>query len=109
VGRALPIDRAPKYVVSSTLKKAEGTFNTYQKAMLSRRSPSWKQQPVDVAAAGSWIGTVTLVRCYQQADEATMLAVVMSAGQLREQQAKKVTCLHTVFAQARVNNWEQKS
>jgi integrase len=40
---------------------------------------------VDVAAAGGWIGTDTLIRCYQQADEATMLAVVMSAGQLREQ------------------------
>jgi hypothetical protein len=42
---------------------------------------------VDVAAPGGWIGTDTLVRSYQQADEATMLAVVMSAGQLREQQA----------------------
>jgi hypothetical protein len=40
---------------------------------------------VDVAAAGGWTGTDTLVRCYQQADEATMLAVVMSVGELREQ------------------------
>jgi hypothetical protein len=33
-------------------------------------------------------GTDTLVRCYQQVDEATMLAVVMSAGVLREQALK---------------------
>ena len=48
---------------------------------------SIRMPAVDVAAAGGWIGTATLPRCYQQADEATMLAVVMSAGQLREQPA----------------------
>lgn len=42
---------------------------------------------VDVAAAGGWVGTETLQRCYQQADEATMLAVVLSGGELRERQA----------------------
>ena len=42
---------------------------------------------VDVAAAGGWIGTDTLVRCYQQADAATMLAVVLGGGELRERQA----------------------
>ena len=42
---------------------------------------------VDVAAAGGWAGTETLVRCYQQADDATMLAVVLGAGQRREKQA----------------------
>ena len=39
-----------------------------------------------VAAAGGWAGTESLVRCYQQADEATILAVVLSGGQLREKQ-----------------------
>jgi hypothetical protein len=42
---------------------------------------------VDVAAAGRWTGTGTLVRCYQHADDATMLAVVLGGGQLREKQA----------------------
>ena len=42
---------------------------------------------VHVAAAGGWTGTETLTRCYQQADEATMLAVVLGGGQLREKQA----------------------
>jgi hypothetical protein len=42
---------------------------------------------VDVAAAGGWTGTDTLVRCYQQADNATMLAVVLGGGQRREKQA----------------------
>ncbi len=31
---------------------------------------------VDVAAAGGWTETSSLKRCYQQADEATMLEVV---------------------------------
>jgi hypothetical protein len=42
---------------------------------------------VDVAAAGGWAGTETLVRCYQQADDATMLAVVLGGGQLKGKQA----------------------
>lgn len=42
---------------------------------------------VDVAAAGGWTGTETLILCYQQADEATMLAVVLGGGLLRERPA----------------------
>jgi hypothetical protein len=42
---------------------------------------------VDVAAAGGWTGTETLVRCYQQADEATILAVVLGGMHLREREA----------------------
>ncbi len=38
---------------------------------------------VDVAAAGGWTETNSLKQCYQQADEATMLRVVLSGGQLR--------------------------
>ena len=38
---------------------------------------------VDVAAAGGWTKTNSLKQCYQQADEATMLRVVLSGGQLR--------------------------
>jgi hypothetical protein len=39
---------------------------------------------VDVAAAREWKGTVSLKRAYQQADPATILDVVLGAGQLRE-------------------------
>ena len=42
---------------------------------------------VDVAAAGGWKETTSLKRCYQQADEATMLDVVLGGGELRERKA----------------------
>ncbi len=42
---------------------------------------------VDVAAAGGWKETTSLKRAYQQADQDTMLEVVMGAGKLRERQA----------------------
>ncbi len=42
----------------------------------------------DTAAAGGWSSTETLLRCYQQADEETMLAVVMGGAELRERKAR---------------------
>jgi hypothetical protein len=38
----------------------------------------------DVAAAGGWKNTVSLKTAYQQADQETMLQVVLGAGELRE-------------------------
>lgn len=38
----------------------------------------------DVAAAGGWKETSSLKRAYQQADQATMLRVVVEAGEQRE-------------------------
>ena len=38
----------------------------------------------DVAAAGGWRELESLRQCYQQADEATMLEVVLSGGKLME-------------------------
>jgi hypothetical protein len=38
----------------------------------------------DLAAAGGWKGTEALQRCYLQADDATMLSVVMGGAALRE-------------------------
>ena len=40
---------------------------------------------VDVAAAGGWASLEALKRSYQQADQETMLSVVLGAGELREQ------------------------
>lgn len=42
----------------------------------------------DTAAAGGWASTETLVRCYQQPDEETMLEVVLNSAELRERKAK---------------------
>jgi len=47
---------------------------------------------VDVAAAGGWTETSSLKRCYQRADEATMLEVVLGGGQLREGVKSRVVC-----------------
>jgi integrase len=41
----------------------------------------------DTAAAGGWASTETLVRCYQQPDDETMLAVVLNSAELRERKA----------------------
>jgi hypothetical protein len=37
-----------------------------------------------VAVAGGWKETTSLKRAYQQADQQTMLKVVLGAGELRE-------------------------
>lgn len=39
---------------------------------------------VDVAASGGWKNAITLKQAYQQADQATLLQVVLGAGELRE-------------------------
>ncbi len=62
--------------------KQEGSlWHAYRRKWATER----KHLPdVDVAAAGGWRETDSLKRCYQQADQATMLEVVLSGGQLRE-------------------------
>jgi integrase len=68
-----------------------GGWHTFRRKWATER----KHLPtVDVAAAGGWAGTETLVRCYQQADDATMLAVVLGAGRLREKHAESAASLH---------------
>jgi len=42
---------------------------------------------VDVAAAGGWAELTSLKTAYQQADDATMLRVVLGGGELRERRA----------------------
>ncbi len=44
-----------------------------------------KDMPLkDVAEAGGWRDPNTLLKCYQQPDEATMTRVVLEPGKLRE-------------------------
>jgi len=61
-----------------------GTWHPYRRKWATAR----KHLPLtDVAAAGGWKSTATLLRCYQQPDDATMLQVVLGGTQLRERQA----------------------
>jgi integrase len=56
------------------LKKLDGSlWHAYRRASATSR----KELPIgDVAAAGGWSDVATLLRCYQQPDEATMLSVM---------------------------------
>src|SRR6185436_12186169 len=82
-------DRATRWLVSAErlaklAKLDRGLWHAFRRKWATER----KHLPtVDVAAAGGWAGTESLVRCYQQTDDATMLAVVLGAGRLREKQA----------------------
>jgi len=69
----------------SKLPKQDGSlWHAYRRKWATER----KHLPdVDVAAAGGWKETTSLKRCYRQADEATMLEVVLGGGELRERQA----------------------
>ena len=55
-------------------------FHAYRQAWATAR----KHLPLkDVAEVGGWRSTETLVRCYTQVDEATMLAVVSETRKVR--------------------------
>ena len=68
--------------VLAQLPKQRGSlWHAYRRKWATER----KHLPdADVAAAGGWKVLESLRQCYQQADEATMLEVVLSGGQLRE-------------------------
>ncbi len=67
------------------LPKQQGSlWHAYRRKWATERK---HLSPTDVAQAGGWSNVATLQRCYQQADEATMLEVVLGGGELRERQA----------------------
>ena len=88
VDPSLPVryERASEWLLSAEklaeVPKQKGSlWHAYRRKWATER----KHLPdVDVAAAGGWTETSSLKRCYQQADEATMLEVVLGGGQLRE-------------------------
>ena len=88
-GRPLQYTRARTWLLEAErlaeLPKQRGSlFHAYRRAWATSR----KHLPVtDVAAAGGWRSTVTIQRCYQQPDEATMLSVVLGGAELREKKA----------------------
>ena len=62
-------------------KLKRGVWHPYRRRWATVR----KHLPLtDVAAAGGWKSTQTLLECYQQPDEATMLEVVLGGAELRE-------------------------
>jgi len=67
------------------LPKLKGSlWHAFRRAWATAR----KHMPLkDTAAAGGWASTETLVRCYQQPDDETMLAVVLNSAELREKKA----------------------
>lgn len=85
-------NKAPwtRYHARSVLQRAEkragltplegGDFHPYRRAWATAR----KHLPlVDVASAGGWKSTATLLRCYMQPDEATLYRVVSESVKLR--------------------------
>ncbi len=55
-------------------------FHAYRRAWATAR----KHLPLkDVAEAGGWRSTATLLRCYTQTDDATMLAAVSETRKVR--------------------------
>ena len=88
---AVPItkDRASLWLLEAERlaglpKLRGGIWHPYRRKWATVR----KHLPLtDVAAAGGWKNTETLLRCYQQPDEGTMLRVVLEGGELRERKA----------------------
>ncbi len=79
--RAQPIDRS---TMDRRLRKAykhaelESPPGGLWHAWRRKWATEGKQFPLkDVAGAGGWRSTETLVRCYQQTDEAAVLSVVL--------------------------------
>jgi integrase len=83
---AQPVDRSTmdrrlrKAYKQAELKPSEGgLWHPWRRKWATER----KDLPVkDVATAGGWSDTKTLLRSYQQADEATVTRVVLSAPKL---------------------------
>jgi integrase len=64
---------------------AGSDFHAYRRAWATARK---HENPKDVAAAGGWLSTDTLQKCYIQEDEATMLRVMSEPRRIRSTGAK---------------------
>ena len=68
---------------AANLPKLDGSlWYAYRRSWATSR----KNLPVvDVAAAGGWSDVSTLLKCYQQADNETLLEVVSHSRKIRDQ------------------------
>ncbi len=88
-GEAVREDRARRWLLNGEklagLPKQKGSlWHAYRRGWATaRKHHSLK----DTAAAGGWASTEVLLRCYQQPDDETMLAVVMGGVELRDRRA----------------------
>jgi integrase len=86
-----PARPMPRYLFGDVLEKAEkhaglpkldgALWHAYRRSWASARK---HLSLVDVAAAGGWSDTGTLLRCYQHPDQETMLAVVNEPRKVTE-------------------------
>lgn len=58
-----------------------GLWHPYRRKWATERK---HRSPTDVAAAGGWKDLDTLLRCYQQPDDESLLAVMIEGRKLRE-------------------------
>jgi hypothetical protein len=71
--------------VAGLPKQAGSLWHAFRRGWATAR----KHMPLkDTTAAGGWASTETLLRCYQQPDKQTMLAVVLGGTELRERKAR---------------------
>lgn len=76
------LERAERF--AGVAKQLGGLWHPYRRKWATER----KHLPdVDVAAAGGWAELTSLKTAYQQADDATMLRVVLGGGEVRERRA----------------------
>lgn len=85
VARAAALKREDTAAAAALAPLDGSDFHAYRRAWATAR----KHLPLkDVAEAGGWRSTETLLRCYTQVDEATMLAVVSETRKVRASGAK---------------------
>ncbi len=89
-----PMKPISRHVADSWLRKAErlaqlepqdgSLWQAYRRGWATARK---HLPPTDVAYAGGWASPTTLEKCYQHADLNTMLVVVSSGAEVREEEA----------------------
>ncbi len=73
----------------AALSKLDGSlWHAYRRKWASERK---HLSVTDVAAAGGWKGTETLLSCYQQADRDTMLAVMSEPRKVSDRAVSNAT------------------
>ena len=76
-----PVARPPGLFATSPKQRRGSLWHAYRRKWATER----KHLPVqDVAGVGGWKSNAMVLNIYTQADDETMLQVVLGAGELRE-------------------------